>query len=313
MNPAAPPAPEAGTPQPAPGGRLQRWWAGARASAWGRGGLFLAFAGVLSVLTFRLFALLGWTTPDAPAGLRVAATLARQVIPTLGAFLLLAWWVERRRVTELSLRHLVPGLAAGTLGGVLLIGGVFGTLWLAGAYQVSGWGSGDGWWRTLLIVGVGAGISEEIIFRGVLYRLIAESKGDAWALGVSALLFGGVHLGNPNASLWTSFAIAVEAGILLGAVYAFTRSLWPCIGLHMAWNFLEGKVFGSPVSGLPVKDPLLQPQFDGPAWLTGGAFGVEGSVVTVGLSLLASAALLAARRRLAPPSDRPPPPGAAPC
>ncbi|WP_374667767.1 lysostaphin resistance A-like protein [Ramlibacter sp.] len=312
MIPTAPPAPEAGAAQ-AGGSRLQRWWAGARASAWGRGGLFLAFAGVLSVVTFRVFALLGWTAPEAPAGLRVGATLARQIIPTLGAFLLLAWWVERRRATELSLRHLVPGIAAGVLGGVLLIGAVFGTLWLAGAYQVQGWGSGEGWWRMLLIVGVGAGISEEIIFRGVLYRLIAESKGDAWALGVSALLFGGVHLGNPNASLWTSFAIAVEAGILLGAVYALTRSLWPCIGLHMAWNFLEGKVFGSPVSGNAVKDPFLQVSFDGPAWLTGGAFGVEGSVVTVALSLLASATLLlAARRRRAPSPDRPPS-GDTPC
>lgn len=289
-------------PAGAPAGRLASGWAVARSSAWARAGIFIALAIVLSVPSIWLPGLLSPMFPDAPPSLRALGDFVRKVFPPLAAYLLLARWVERRTVTELALRRMVPGLAIGLVGGMLLISAVFCVLWMAGAYQVRGWNGLQDWLRTLLVIGVAPGVAEEIIFRGVLYRLIAEVRGHVWALVVSALLFGGLHMGNPNASLWTSFAIAVEAGLLLGMVYAVSSSLWPCMGLHMAWNFLEGKFFGSPVSGVTITGSALDATLAGPVWLTGGAFGIEASIVTVGLCLAASALLWSMRHRLGPPA-----------
>ena len=190
--------------------------------------------------------------------------------------------------------------------------GVFGVLWLAGAYQVNGTNEDVHWAQGLFATGLVAAVSEEISFRGVLYRLVEERFGFRWALGVSAALFGALHFANPGATLWSCFAIAVEAGVLLGVVFHVTRSLWTCIGLHMAWNFLEGTVFGSAVSGSGGKHSLLAATFPGPDWLTGGRFGVEASVLTVALSIAASITLLAAQRRRAA-DNVPMPAGAGAC
>ena len=77
---------------------------------------------------------------------------------------------------------------------------------------------------------------------------------------------------NLGASLWSSTAIAIEAGLLLAMVYHLTRSLWACVGLHAAWNIMQGAVYGIPVSGNP-EDGFLVAKMTGPDWLSGGAFG----------------------------------------
>ncbi len=97
---------------------------------------------------------------------------------------------------------------------------------------------------------------------------------------MSALLFGFGHAANPGASAWSSIAIAIEAGLLFGLLYHVTRSLWWCIGLHAGWNFVQGAVFGIPVSGIAV-DGLVDAQLQGPDWLDGGGFGAEASALTV--------------------------------
>ena len=155
----------------------------------------------------------------------------------------------------------------------------------------------------ILMVGLGAGISEEIVFRGVLYRIVEESLGTWLALLVSALLFGAIHLGNPNATLWSGTAIAIEAGVLFGLIYHVTRSLWFCMGLHAAWNVMEGPVFGTSVSGLPAHG-WIRAEMTGPDWLSGGAFGPEASLVTPAccLALALIFLVIAVRRRsIVPP------------
>jgi hypothetical protein len=106
--------------------------------------------------------------------------------------------------------------------------------------------------------------------------------------------------------LWAGAAIAIEAGILFGLLYLVTRSLWVCMGLHAAWNFMQGTVYGIPVSGTPADGWLVSTR-SGPDWLSGGVFGAEASVIALSLCSLASAALMvvALRRGLiAPPSWR---------
>ena len=124
------------------------------------------------------------------------------------------------------------------------------------------------------------GFTEELLFRGILFRWIEEFAGSWAALVVTSALFGLAHILNPGATWFSSFAIAVEAGLLLGAVYMLTRSLWMPIGLHAAWNFAEGPIFGVPVSGSPA-DGALRASIAGPPILSGGPFGLEGSVIAV--------------------------------
>ena len=124
------------------------------------------------------------------------------------------------------------------------------------------------------------GFFEEILFRGVIFRIIHESLGTWIAVIVSALLFGFAHGANPNATLFSSTAIALEAGILLSAVYLYTNRLWMVIGMHAAWNFVQGAVFGVNVSGTNAKG-LLQSSPVGSELLSGGAFGIEASIITI--------------------------------
>jgi membrane protease YdiL (CAAX protease family) len=108
----------------------------------------------------------------------------------------------------------------------------------------------------------------------------------------SAFLFGLVHITNPGGTLWASIAIAIEAGLLLGAAYKWSGTLWLPIGIHWAWNFSQGNLFGFLVSGQEAGESLLQAQIDGADWLTGGAFGAEASVVAVVVGLAVSVWLI---------------------
>ena len=114
--------------------------------------------------------------------------------------------------------------------------------------------------------------------------MIDDRWGTAVALVASALVFGFVHISNKNATVWSSVAIAVEAGLLLGAAYKWAGTLWAPIGIHWAWNYFQGPVFGFAVSGNETPS-LVQPVIDGPAWLTGGPFGAEASVPAFVLGL----------------------------
>jgi len=130
------------------------------------------------------------------------------------------------------------------------------------------------------------GVFEETLFRGILFRFLEEGFGSWVALTITALFFGLSHLSNPHATVWSAIAIALEAGVSLGAVYMATRSLWFAMGLHTAWNVLQGAIFGIAVSGAGAStDSLFQPLIQGNHWLTGGAFGIEASVIAVVLGL----------------------------
>jgi len=133
-------------------------------------------------------------------------------------------------------------------------------------------------------------VIEEILIRGLLFRIMEETLGTWIALAISAVIFGFLHLANPNATLWGAIAIAIEAGIMLAAAYVFTRRLWLPIGIHFAWNFSQGAIFGVAVSGNEVQG-LLQSTLSGPTLLSGGAFGAEASIIAVMICLLAGIAL----------------------
>ena len=132
----------------------------------------------------------------------------------------------------------------------------------------------------MINVGVASGVFEELIFRAIVLRLLMRAFG-AWpALALSAALFGALHLSNPNATPVAAVAIAVEAGLMLASFYLLTGRLWVSIGVHAAWNFTQGWIWGARVSGIPVQESLYlsAPKPGAPDWLSGGAFGPEASV-----------------------------------
>ncbi len=222
---------------------------------------------------------------------------AGQVAPAAIAYYLLVRLIERRRVNELALRDLPGYGAAGLLLGAVLFSLVVGVMWLVGSYHVVGTNPDAHWVIPVLVVGFGAGISEEILMRGVLFRIVEEGLGTWAALVISALVFGFLHMGNPNATLWSSLAIAIEAGISFALLYHVTRSLWACMGLHAAWNIMQGTVYGVSVSGTGA-DGFLVSRRTGPEWLSGGAFGAEASVLAlICCSVLSVILLVIAFRR----------------
>ncbi|MFZ5816626.1 MAG: CPBP family intramembrane glutamic endopeptidase [Bacillota bacterium] len=224
------------------------------------------------------------------------------------AYLALGRWVERRSLEEIGLgrAHLVSHLLGGFALGGVMIGLAVGALAAQGWYRVEGiawswpvlWSGLAGWLRVALY--------EEIAARGVLFRSVEESLGSWIALGVSALLFGLGHGLNAGATPISLLAITLEAGILLGAAYLLTRSLWLAIGIHWGWNFVQGTLLGATVSGNPSRG-MLRAVVEGPTWATGGAFGPEAGLPALLVGTVTGVLLLARAvraGRLRPPRWR---------
>ena len=247
----------------------------------GRGTLNLVV--VLAVL-FGLQALIRGRVPQSLGLFLVSLAL-------VGSYLAGVRWIERRQPSELLARAGFAEFAAGLALGLALFTTLMLLLWMFGVYHPSGWGSvaplAGGLWTAFL-----AAILEEIVFRGFLFRLSAKLLGTWGALALTSVLFGAAHAFNHGATVGSSIAIALEAGVLLGAAYAMTQRLWLPIGLHLGWNFTEGSIFGMSVSGGTTKASLIIGTLRGHDLLTGRAFGPEASIVAVAICLATSVLLL---------------------
>jgi membrane protease YdiL (CAAX protease family) len=146
--------------------------------------------------------------------------------------------------------------------------------------------------RTLLLSGlifILAAAAEEAMFRGYPLQTMTRS-GLAWlAILITSVLFSAGHLDNPNVVRGFTFVNTALAGIWLAVAYLRTRSLWFPLGVHWSWNWMMGAVLGLPVSGINhlTPNPLVRAEAIGPAWLTGGSYGIEGGAACT-IALLAS-------------------------
>lgn len=193
-----------------------------------------------------------------------------------GAYWAFVRFVERRPVDEFALRLGPKEFAIGFAIGLALLSVVVGVIAALGSYRIIGTNSASVL-PLALSMGIFPGFSEEIAIRGLFFRLFERWLGSWAALALSAAFFGAGHLANPGATWIAAVGIAFEAGIMLAAVYMITRRLWIAVGLHAAWNFAEGGIYGTPVSGLNVNG-LLRPWIGGSDLVTGGAFGPEASL-----------------------------------
>lgn len=137
-----------------------------------------------------------------------------------------------------------------------------------------------------------AALAEEAMFRGYPLQTLSRAR-LAW-LGalLTSVPFGLVHLNNPNVIPGVTFANTALAGIWLAIAYLKTRSLWFPWGVHWAWNFALGGLFGLPISGINlISHPLLKAEDIGPRWLTGGSYGIEGGIACT-IALIVSTLLI---------------------
>ena len=196
---------------------------------------------------------------------------------------------EKKPAKDIALSRFPAEAGKGLVVGAVFMAAVVLVMMVFGLYKITGVGTD----KPLAIVSafflfLYVAVGEEILFRGVLFRWIDEKWGFAAALIVSSLLFGALHIGQPGATWWSSLAIAIEAGLLLGAAYKYSGTLWLPVGIHWAWNFVQGNVFGFQVSGGNAGDSLIHASVSGPDLLTGGPFGAEASIITVILGLALS-------------------------
>jgi membrane protease YdiL (CAAX protease family) len=212
-------------------------------------------------------------------------------------------FIEGRRAPELagllSLKEFFSGIALG----VVLFSAVIAVLWLLRVYHLQGRGTTAGLGAGALAALFAATV-EETLIRGFLFRIVQMLGGTWIALLISSAFFGAAHAFNPGATVTSSAAIALEAGILLAAAYVLTGRLWFPMGLHAGWNFSEGSLYGLSISGFTPTNALTMGKLNGPTILTGGAFGPEASIVAVVLCFSVAILLLwraAATGRIQPP------------
>ena len=217
------------------------------------------------------------------------------IIFVLVSYIALYRYYERRKITELSTSNIGKYLLVGLLLGLLVPSLSILVAYLRGEYIIMSISSlTHVLLRDLTIsicFGIATAVFEEVLFRGVLFRLIEEKLGSCLALIIISLIFGFLHLMNGNGSFFTGFAISI-IGILITVAYMYTRNLWFPIAIHFAWNFAQGDIFGTPVSGAPASTSIIVSQLEGSEWFTGGVWGIEATVQIVVFSLIAGIILL---------------------
>jgi membrane protease YdiL (CAAX protease family) len=195
--------------------------------------------------------------------------------------------VERRPLTELSGARAPGELGIGAAVGLGLVAVVVGILWVLGYYTIAGTNALAVVFVSLANDGAGAFV-EEIVLRAIVFRITEERLGTWVALAISVVLFALLHLASPNATLTSTVVVGVEGGVLLSAAYVLTRRLWLPIGIHFGWDFSQDAIFGV---GNGAKG-LVEGDLSGPALLSGGSAGIEGSVVALLLCVVVGAYLL---------------------
>ncbi|NOZ74952.1 MAG: CPBP family intramembrane metalloprotease [FCB group bacterium] len=201
----------------------------------------------------------------------------------LGVYRMFYHWMENREVAEIRGAHFLVDSFRGLGIGFALITVVTGILYISGYYVPTGLNPVIGLLKPIVIFSV-MGVWEEIIFRGIIYRITEESWGTVRALMVSSLVFGFIHFHNSGFTWFSGMAIVFELGLLTGITYTITQRLWMPIALHIGWN-LSFVFYGLTVSGADEYGRFIESRLVGPELLTGGTFGPENSILTILFSM----------------------------
>ena len=217
------------------------------------------------------------------------------VFSLLGSFL--ALWVATKFIDRkplmsigLSVKDKTNEMLIGLAFALAFIGGLFAILWLMGAITVTGFvGFKPGVFIVSMMLFMAA-FDEELIFRGYILNNMMDATSNRWiALAGSSVLFALLHAGNPSIwSTWVPMTELFAAGFILGISYTFTKNLWFPTFFHFGWNFFQG-LFGFEISGLNVDSWKMishENTSNVPDIVSGGSFGIEGSVITLSCTII---------------------------
>jgi membrane protease YdiL (CAAX protease family) len=268
-------------------------------------GLLVSMAGILVAATtagiaaFGMPVMLQWLS----GGFSLMFWFSLLLLPVLlGLYAVLTRILEQRPLGSVGFafhprwrNELATGLIAGTVM-MLAVAAAEALLGVASFSRAPGSGG-----KTVLagvfvfLLFAAAAADEELIFRGYPFQRLVELAGSVIAVIVVAALFGAAHLRNPSPT-WISTLNTALVGVLLAICYLRTRALWLPLGIHFAWNFVQGYVLGFPVSGIVFHGGILQAKISGPAYLTGSAYGPEGSILSLGVIAAGTAYFFVSRR-----------------
>jgi membrane protease YdiL (CAAX protease family) len=281
-------------PDPPPGTRApRRWSTSLRTLSLLLPGIAMVFGAVLLVRK-GVVPMVDALWHPGPAWLSVVRRLGIFVAAP-GAYWAYVRMFERRPASELHVRPLQALL--GGAGGAAMIGLPLVALFAAGAYQaVLFRGASPALWSVAALI-LFAAMLEELVYRALVLRILERVLGTGVALPLQALLFALPHL--ENLSRGSGYEVAallascVVLGLLWGTLYVLSRNLWVPVAHHAAWNFTI-MLSGLPLSGIEDWRALapLESRQVGPAWMTGGQFGPEGSLLVIATSALAVGWLL---------------------
>jgi hypothetical protein len=227
----------------------------------------------------------------APAAFKLVAAIAG-LLAALATYWAAVRFGERRSVPEIALRNAPWELCAGLVLGAGLLGVIVGAQWLFGWVVIAP--------RPVEAIALAlrdsirSGVLEELVLRLVVFRLLWRAFGIWPALAGAAILFGILHLANPDSGLFAAACLIAGEGVGI-ALYLISGRIWASAGMHAGWNFTQGWILGAAVSGTTeiAGGPLaLRPAPSVPEMLSGGGFGPEASLAALIVSLVASVALL---------------------
>jgi membrane protease YdiL (CAAX protease family) len=218
--------------------------------------------------------------------------------------------LEKRSVIELGLDGAWREGGTGALFGIALIAATLAILGLLGVYHFSGIAAGIAGPVSIVAAlanDISGAFVEEILLRAIVFRIAEEVAGSWWAIFFSILLFTALHLVEGQGTALSAALIGVEATLLLCGAWMLTRRLWLAVGIHAGWDFAQGALFGVGATGQEHIQGVLQGQLTGSPLLTGGAAGIEASIVAFVVTLAAGIYLIVRANRRAsimPPAWR---------
>lgn len=209
------------------------------------------------------------------------------LLSALAACWVMVRWIDREVPLGFGRVDAMAGALRALAGGVAWLGVSLGLIALLGGVNFAPRGifSGSGLSLAAASLLLNAAL-QEIIARSYLFQLVLRRSGPGWAVLVSSVIFTAMHAAAFQGAVLPMVNV-FAASVLFGLVRLRTGSLWAVIALHFAWNFLTGPGLGLAVSGRDLADSWQLLSLGGPDWLTGGAFGIEGSAVVSVVTLAA--------------------------
>lgn len=193
---------------------------------------------------------------------------------------------ENRKIGEFSGKGILKNILLGILIGTTLQGLTILVIYFGGDFRIISVNSFSSI-ITPFAIAFSVAIFEETLLRGIIFRIVEEKLGSYISLLISAIIFGSVHLINPDSSVISSICIGI-VGFMFGASYIYSRSLWLPIAIHFSWNFVQSGIFGAITSGNEKTSSLFNTHISGAELITGGAFGPEGTLQAILFWLLIS-------------------------